>query len=94
MKDNRTLLQGNHWQININLRCSVPGYLFVTSIDGQSDQFSALEPKAFTELGQFLGLACTAVEDTLKPDRVLFNASQIADTLQTYLEENRSRYSS
>ncbi len=75
MKHNRTLLQGDHWQININLRYGVPGYLFVTSTSGTSDSFSALPPAAFPELGRFLGLACGAVEAVLQPEKVLTGKS-------------------
>ena len=71
MKHNRTLLQGDHWQININLRYGVPGYLFVTSTGTATDSFAALPPEAFPELGRFLGLACGAVERVLKPEKVL-----------------------
>ncbi len=71
MKHNRTLLQGDRWQININLRYGVPGYLFVTSMGAATDSFAALPPKAFPELGRFLGLACGAVEAVLGPEKVL-----------------------
>jgi len=60
VKHNRTLLQGEHWQININLRYGVTGYLFVTSTGGCSDSFSALPPEA-----------CSAVEAVLRPVKVL-----------------------
>ncbi|NOR61232.1 MAG: hypothetical protein GQ535_01910 [Rhodobacteraceae bacterium] len=63
--------QGEHWQININLRYGVPGYLFVTSTGSKTDSFSALPPKAFPELGRFLGLACGALERVLQPEKVL-----------------------
>ncbi len=68
---NRTLLQGEHWQINIHLRFGVPGYLFVTSTTGETDRFTALPSEAFPELGRFLGLACGAVERVLGPEKVL-----------------------
>ncbi len=55
MKHNRTLLQGEHWQINVNLRYGVPGYLFVISTGTATDSFAALPPEAFPELGAFLG---------------------------------------
>jgi len=71
MKDNRTLLQGSHWQINMNMRYGVAGYLFVTHLHGRSDQFSGINPLAFTELGQFLGLASAALEATLKPEGII-----------------------
>ncbi len=71
MNHNRTLLQGDHWQININLRYGVPGYLFVTSLGAATDSFSAQPPEAFPELGRFLGLACGAVEAVLQPEKVL-----------------------
>jgi len=71
MKNNRTLLQGHFWQININLRFGVPGYLFVTRSQGNNDRFSTTPPHAFSELGKFLGLASTALETCLRPNRVL-----------------------